>query len=239
NYFTETRGSHEPFFAIPLVAGGGRYQKFDIELIRAIKSAESHSRGGFVKNTLHHAEYLRLQLMAIDALKDKSIEINRKQKLKKIAKLSHIYMLHLEIEQELSKICEDSPVPISKVNEVEWFLTQFQKYINDVQDYVISTLRRGAYEKVIAYGVLGQRGRKYLPLLSGLGIRFDEMWDIAANGQMIGEKKVVPPDLSRLDEKSLVCVFPKKIDICFGNALVVRDMESLILLLQFDDYMKT
>jgi hypothetical protein len=81
--------------------------------------------------------------------------------------------------------------------------------------------------KIIAYGILGQRGRKYLSALYGTDYEPDELWDANGDGD-----KVKKPDFSKLTPDDLIIVFPTNLTIDTSPARQVTYAKIEVAVLQ-------
>jgi glycosyltransferase involved in cell wall biosynthesis len=93
-YNSNTRGSHEPGYVIPLLACNGQKKYFPVPLYRFNGSGDGHSQF----QTMDHAqrfydEYDRLCVIAIEALPLEIADMDRKCFLKKVSLLSKV--IHL------------------------------------------------------------------------------------------------------------------------------------------------
>jgi glycosyltransferase involved in cell wall biosynthesis len=98
-YFTDTRGSHEPGYVIPILAYGGKIKYFPVALYNFNGSGEGHSQ---FKSTEHarqfYDEYHRLCVYAINALPDVVADSSYKCFLRRTSLLSkdiHLYRVAL------------------------------------------------------------------------------------------------------------------------------------------------
>jgi glycosyltransferase involved in cell wall biosynthesis len=92
-----------------------------------------------------------------------------------------------------------------------------------------------ANQKIIAYGILGQRGQRYLSMLYGTEYEPNELWD--ANGDGIEVKR---PDFSRLSSDDLIIVFPADlvIDTTPARQITYNEIEAYILRQKFQKFFK-
>jgi glycosyltransferase involved in cell wall biosynthesis len=87
----------------------------------------------------------------------------------------------------------------------ETALAAFVKAVDDNREYLVPRhVPVKVSGKIIAYGVLGLRGKKYIEFLYGTPYEPDELWDMAGDGE-----RVKKPDFERLTKDDLVIVFPK------------------------------
>jgi hypothetical protein len=216
-YCTETPGSHEPGYIIPLWACGGKYQYFPAPLYRFNDGCSGHSRPPELAKKIEFSEeYCRLCQIAVERLQEGVMTRERKAILKNMAEIAkgivcHSYADQLPDEQKrLREKLVDSIntcfKPSPKLGNV--LPEDIYKLISAVEGKILGLKHEGLPEKpmgrVVAWGVLGKRGRQLLPALKNTPLEPTELWDAAGDG--IAVKKPEPEGLGAED---LVLIMPK------------------------------
>jgi glycosyltransferase involved in cell wall biosynthesis len=122
SYVTDTRGSHEPGYVIPLLAQGGAKKYFPVALYHFNGSGEGHSQ---FKDMAHaqrfYDEYHRLCVCAVDALPDCVAGFARKAFLRRVSLLSratHLYRVAVLLKAPALQLRAYSEKMLDAVNEV-------------------------------------------------------------------------------------------------------------------------
>lgn len=248
-YYTETTGSHEPGYIIPIWAYGGKFKYFSDKLYRFNNGGEGHSRPPKLEKKLKFSEeYCRLCSIAIDELPDEIAMPQKKRILKIIAAIarditSYNYARELIDEQQrLYEILINSintsftPPPVPKgINseDIPNLIQAVENYILGIRPASLITRPTG---RVIVWGSQGKRGVRFLPLLTDSAIEPTELWDIAGDG--INVKK---PDLKLISKDDLVLIMPigdvgEKIRALIGNTCAVMLSDDIARYLAFNKY---
>ncbi len=217
SYYTATSGSHEPGFAIPLLAYGGRYKYFPMPLYRFNQSGVGHSRPQELSRKLNFArEYLHLCKIAVDRLPETVASSVYKARLKCQAELAK-YILAIwyteglpderrQAEQDFAKKINACFTPSPGITNIE--PGEIYALLRAVKDCILGAENKNIPQepagRVIAWGALGKRGQWLLPKLKGTPVQPAELWDKTGDG--IAVKKPVPESLTTDD---LVLVLPK------------------------------
>jgi glycosyltransferase involved in cell wall biosynthesis len=218
-YFTDTSGSHEPGYIIPLLASCGRYKYFPQTLYNFNAGCEGHSRPPELSRKLKFAEvYGNLCEKAIDSLPEAIASIQRKARLKNMASLTR-YALANRIakwfpgedsfkDPFLAEFTESANRLFA--DEYSFAKEDFIALIDDMLPAMIDRLlgRTPAQGRVIGYGVLGLAASRLLPYLGGSAMEPDELWDIKADGI-----EVKQPDFLSLSAEDLLLCFPKSYEL--------------------------
>ncbi len=217
-YFTTTSGTHEPGFAIPLLAHGGKFKYFSIPLYRFNQSGFGHSRPPELARKLQFArEYCRLCEIAVDTLPETIASPERKALLKSQANLTkHMLMVNYteSFSDSRQPVTQDflccinamfTPSPqLSNIRYEDFFYLTIAVKNNILGITPVKIPQRTA-GRVIAWGTQGKRGRTLLPALYGTPLEPLELWDMAGDGATV--KKPAPGSLCAND---LVLVLPAK-----------------------------
>lgn len=230
NYITDTKWSHEPSFVIPVLGYKGKYKYFNIPLYHFNLIDGSHSIGD--KSYQHQLNYWKnytdLFYHSIDLLDISQFE---KDKFKEFTEFGYRYMLYIlglsDNDEDFRKCFE--PVLYGKnIQPATEFAIKnnLQKdFIKFYKNYLIGNIDFKAklktyYKRIIGYGVLGKRGKKFLPVLKNTTFEPTELWD--KNGDGITVKK---PDFDSLTKDDLVIIFPIHLDLdCNSEKLYIDDI---------------
>ncbi|MDR3310418.1 MAG: glycosyltransferase family 2 protein [Oscillospiraceae bacterium] len=214
-YYTDTKGSHEPGFMIPLEAGSGKNIIIPLPLYRHNFDDGSHSRGDPKYVMQSKQEYLRLCEIAINALSVSVADEARKSVLRFCAKIKYYEQLVCRFEKKdalseaLLLVNEyfNCDLKLENCESLEYILfPAIKSFLLGENGYM--RLSDAPDGKVVAYGALGVRGRRFLPLLDGTGFEPDELWDVRGDGMAVKQ-----PDFERLTRDDLVIIFPRGLDI--------------------------
>jgi hypothetical protein len=102
-----------------------------------------------------------------------------------------------------------------------------------LSDSKVQDFEMNENQQTIAYGILGQRGQRYLSMLYGTKYEPNELWD--ANGDGIEVKR---PDFSKLSSNDLVIVFPADLVVNTTPArqITYAEIEPYILRQKFPKF---
>ena len=219
-YYTDTKGTHEPGFCIPLFAYGGKYYFFPLQLYRFNINGEGHSRFECFEKAQHFfEEYYKLTIKAIEAIPETVINNERRKKLNETA----LFAKYIRLYRRTYKTIDGQKYTDMLLDELTehindyWGMTPpvtkdvITGSISVIANEIINLLTDNDHEtfssptgRVIGYGTLGKAAGKLLPLLRGSVLEPTILWD--ANGDGITVKK---PDPGSLCEDDLILVFPK------------------------------
>ena len=219
SYFTETKGSHEPGYIIPLLANDGQLKYFRMPLYRFNLLDVSHSRSRLFEHAqVFYDNYDFLCKKAIDQLPESILDKEKKKRLKNISMISKYICLYLKsiVASDGYYYTDDM---LKKIIDTLYTFGYMKNRINretlvGFESIFIDTIKKLFTMKepiglniianrIIGYGVLGKQARILLPYLENSRLQPTELWDIAGDGNIV--KK---PDFESLNENDLVYVFP-------------------------------
>jgi len=218
-YFTNTKGSHEPGYIIPLLANRGKMKYFPLPLYHFNKSGEGHSRSElFARMEAFYFEYDRLNNIAISSLPGYIMDEQQKARLIETSRIGkfirlygrafslidgdeHIEAVFMEILGLFNTIFGiEPPIIRAKTTGVEeFFILAAYKALTGGKANTF-TIPSG---RIIGYGAMGKAATKLLPHLKGTQLEPTELWDVNGNGGSV--KK---PDFTTLQPDDLVLSFP-------------------------------
>jgi glycosyltransferase involved in cell wall biosynthesis len=216
---TNTRGSHEPGYIIPLLSNGGRYKYFSLPLYHFNFNGEGHSRSAnFLKMKRYLDEYAKLCHLYIAKLPNSMVSETRRKRLSKATELSRLeklyrYAVYLEdgaahIESTLEMLfnfVNTAFNPVTPVTAAD-IIGKHELFVLMLRNKLLERQYKAIAEpngRVIAYGALGRVAGRLFPLLRGTILEPNELWDRAGDGV-----KVVLPDFRSLDKEDLILIFP-------------------------------
>ncbi len=215
-YFTETKGSHEPGFMIPMTAHGGRAYNVRRALYYHNKSdISAHSvHDSYEKCSKFYDEYYYLCIKAISALPDSVADTSLKEALRLDAEFfRNIEMLNrvenLEEGEKHRKVMIHALAKSAErvLNSPKEFLPEnINKQVRRLMTAVRSVppgFTRPA-NRIVGYGALGRMALYWLGTLKNTPLFPSELWDIKGNGE-----DIMKPDLPSLKEGDLLLCFPK------------------------------
>ena len=221
-YNTDTKGSHEPGFCVPLLAYGGRSHVFSNPLYRFNMNGEGHSRfNQFEKARNFCEDYYNLTIKAIDSLSNSVVDAEKRDTLKQVALFGKYLRMNLrtkvtvdghvfedEIFNKLINMANDK-WNISPPLTLEMVAKKPDVFILALRDKLI-----GKYEsislpskingRIVGYGAMGKVAGKILPQLQRTLLEPTVLWDKNGDGTSIEL-----PDVGSLTEDDVVLVFPK------------------------------
>ncbi len=226
SYFTDTKGSHEPGYVIPLTANNGRVKYFPHPLYRFNMNGEGHSRFTRFKQAENfYNEYCRLQLIAIERLGDR-VDATKKERfalLSEILKFNNLLYYadklsfndqatYRKILNELNDFLLKSKLSRSAIS-YEHLRSYWCDLIRAIRSKVICNPANDnqfirTCNRVIGYGALGKQARLMLPLINESAYRPTELWDQVGDGE-----KVKHPDFASLNSDDAVIVLTKSVKI--------------------------
>jgi glycosyltransferase involved in cell wall biosynthesis len=218
-YITDTRGSHEPSFMIPLTSYGGKVKIFPLHLYHHHREVEnSHSQHTtYEKMSRHIDEYIDLAVRAVNLLPDDVANRARKEELENIC---NFFRLHTNyaLSKQYNKN-EDSQLLINEI------ITLTNKHFSVIpllsaeeingREHGFLDASKAAFRgeklkkseifnaRIIGYGALGRLAARLLPQLKGTELEPTELWDV--NGDGIN---ILKPSFDTLRENDTVLIFP-------------------------------
>jgi len=213
NFYTETRGSHEPGYIIPILSGGGKAKFIDLPLYQFNILEESHSKTKqYSKFVGHWNEYERLVNIALEPLPP----AEKKQ-------LHRCFML-TKYRRQIAEYSGDSSELFDNV------VSEATRYLNDSDFTKLSvdaaTVRVGYAEifnkaralllrRVVGYGAKGKASEQFVPGIMGTRYEPTELWDAntADDETHIFGLPLYKQDFDCLTNTDLVLVFVKKPEI--------------------------
>jgi hypothetical protein len=223
NFYYETLGSYEPQYSLPLSLYGGKMKHFQRPLYKYNIYAEGMSQEKeFSKYAEYFKEYHKICLKILRSIDSKVLDGYRRQYLEA---LSNFFVLQNLMCQSFSRT---GGKKYSETLRQEFIC--FSKYWlgidisyedlcedpHQLASALVSALngswqrswQRNTYNRIIAYGSLGKRAVRILPLLEGTALSPTELWDQAGNGF-----DALVPDFSTLSENDLVICLPTSQEI--------------------------
>lgn len=220
-YYTDTKGSHEPGYIIPLTMNRGKYKYFNLPLYHFNVGDIGHSRHvKFEQAQRFYDEYDRLCRIAVDHLPESIADSIKKQQIMNISLLSkyiHLYRYARDLvdgkpylEQALDELVETMntvcviSTPITKndlTGKEELFIRAAKNKLLGVSAREMPITSKS---RIIGYGALGKAATALIPLLKHTTIELTELWDISGDGEVVQE-----PDFSSLEEEDVLLVFPR------------------------------
>lgn len=237
-YYTQTKGSHEPAYVIPLLSFGGRIKYFSEPLYYWNVNDQSHSRhknGWKIKD--HWNEYARLCKIAIEALPDEAASVEKKQNLVKATDIGmafRIYNQTRELVNSPSYTPSDSGILSPHAhNNTYRFSCEFLKCVNELfsisppikrervndSEWLLYIMSKNCIanpkNRIVGCGALGKYASRYLPMLKGTPLEPTNLWD--ENGDGVTVKK---PDYDGLTSNDIAVVFPS------SNGVVSKSIQE-------------
>jgi len=222
-YYTDTKGSHEPAYIIPILSFGGKYKYLPLPLYCFNKTGESHSRSNqFRQMKKYHNEYNELCKIAIEHLPEYIADSERKKKLICVANISRHIRVYRSARYlgEWRNLYGEAKALTELVDSVNEFF-ELKRKITIEQAFNaeemlfqmlnnILTGRPTGYEiekplgRVIGYGAMGKLASLYLPVLMGTPLEPTELWDVKGDGNAVKR-----PDFGSLRKEDMLLVFPR------------------------------
>jgi glycosyltransferase involved in cell wall biosynthesis len=217
NYYHETRRTQEPQFLLPLNAANGKlkhiarplYRHIMNPTMRSFRRSYPHARLLFEQ----YCETIKGTIIRMDLppeTKTRFLALEKYTLSRRL--LQDVKKFGLEAGEESDRLCNlllefvnsvFLPAPgIDSVSfdEAPYLLQAVGDNILGLPGGVIPSKPAG---RLIAWGALGERGRRLLPFIAGTMLEPDELWDIAGDG--ISVKR---PEPGSLDADDLVLVLP-------------------------------
>ena len=230
-YFTQTKGSHEPGYIIPLLANRGKLKFFPLPLYHFNINGEGHSRSNkFERQRMFHEEYARLCHIAIDALPQDAAIANRKEALKRIANVTKCRHIHRDatIFAETPDIKEAALrdlIDTANLLGIGTTLILYEQVQNHeipftyaLLEAILGRQRQIAPPKgrVIGYAALGKIAARILPDLQGTPLEPTELWDINGDSGIVQK-----PDFTSLTADDTVVMLSPKRDVAVSVQNVI------------------
>jgi glycosyltransferase involved in cell wall biosynthesis len=248
NYTTNSKGSHEPDFFVPLLANRGVVKYINRSLYRFNNGQEeTHSTSKDLERIKKFiSEHRRLTIQAINKVDDKIIDKKAKENYVKMAcfgKLKFLYYITLDSNNiiEMARLVDNKFEDLAK-SAIKWNIERL--FLSSLLDFFLGNtvpFKNGKFSKVIAYGALGKNATKYMKLLKDSIIEPTEFWDKDGDG-----KNVLLPDFSSIDDNDAILIFPSNPDvvnqiqsnIIKGNIFLLSDILTVFFKNYFHGYMK-
>ena len=215
SYFTDTKGSHEPGFMIPMTAHGGRAHGVELALYHHNQTGvDMHSiHDTFEKYVKHYEEYHNLINKAISALPNEVAGSAKKEAFRYGAE----FFMHLAVYRRTNLLADGVPFRKQALCNL---VKSAQKVMRSPRDFspeklpgrirlLISAVRNVSRkvakpaDRIIGYGALGKCASYWLPILKDTPLCPTELWDI--NGD---SATVLKPDFSSLCMDDYLLCFP-------------------------------
>ncbi len=220
HFHNKRPGSQECQLILPLLAGKGRLKYIDRPLYTAVYSQPQNHHSYYADFNSAEKHFTNWYVPAKETIRHLPLSEDEKRRLATIADFSLAkkklsYFDHNDIgfkrafsfmQKEycdLVNACFSPPPEMLRPG-----LLAMPYFILAVEDNILGLppgdAPRKAAGRVIAWGALGARGRRILPVLAGTPLEPDELWDIADGGA-----EVKKPDPGGLKADDLVLVLPK------------------------------
>jgi glycosyltransferase involved in cell wall biosynthesis len=200
-------GCHEPGFTLPIIVGEGKSFFFERPLYRFVHYKESHSYSkDYVQIKAFYEEYVKNARTVLDEKKANEFETFLYYRAFRLA----------AFDDKKIEFCGDLlQKSITAVKKAYGYTVGYEKAKNDLYTFeqMFIELRNGTLKpwhsgRIIGWGALGKRGRRFIPEIKAAGIAFDLLWDTAANTDDFDGLPVTAPDISVLTADDNVIVFP-------------------------------
>lgn len=220
NYFTDTKGSHEPGFIIPLTMYPGKYKYFPMSLYHFNVGDIGHSHHvRFDQAQRFYDEYHRLSQIALDQIPESIANYDKKRKISDFSLLSkHINLYrhargmqdgHSFLEEAIDQLVEtiNKVCKVTKPLTYELISGKEELFILAAKNKILNAPYSGipdvSKKRIIGYGALGKVAKTFLPFLQHSPLKPTELWDITGDGDIVKN-----PDFSNLSINDVVLVFP-------------------------------
>jgi glycosyltransferase involved in cell wall biosynthesis len=226
---TTQRVSQEPQIVIPLIVGGGRLKHIGRALYRrrihpdnSSASLDTFGKWAHFWDMYYDITIKTLEKQDIDAIQKRRLIV-----LAKIARLQQL-LISTDMYEERSEIktawAEEAKDLIRKhfvldldfnaeyvVLEHILFFRAFVEWMFGKAQTQKIIYAAGTKGRVIAWGVLGKWGRRFMPLLLRSEFAPTELWDASAEtGAHIGDMAVSKPDCEKLSTHDTVLILPER-----------------------------
>jgi glycosyltransferase involved in cell wall biosynthesis len=224
NYYTSSRGSHEPGFVIPLHAYGGKFKTLnEFPLYKYYNQRENaHAAMTDVQKIFSHwSEYARLGKITVLSLPDEIADKDTKRRYFKYLTLMEKFLYYHRLSGEfpaLTKIVDVAQ--IDYWNELNGNnLVQCDAdcgHENSIAES-IELSRRMLSAKIVFLGAKGKAAQSTIPLLKNYfkNSYYCEYWDEKAElGDCFKDgTPIYKPDYDSLNNLDFVFVLPKNIEV--------------------------
>ena len=218
-YITNTMGSHEPSFLVPLIANGGKAKFIYSPLYFHNSGVEgAHSQHhSFDKMFKHYDEYFELVGKAISRLSEFAMNTARKQQLYGYIDYYRLCTLYARAKDVQDEKCAEllfNDILVFVSNYFMLNLVTLQNATSEMKSQFLNAIhyllsRWGlpitniSFKRVIGYGALGRAAAKLLPQLRETILEPTELWDVNGNGIDVNK-----PAFETLNEEDIVLIFP-------------------------------
>jgi glycosyltransferase involved in cell wall biosynthesis len=216
-YHTNTQGSHEPGFIIPLLAFGGRHKCFVLPLYHFNVGCDGHSRPQSLEKLLgYYEEYCRLCGIALEMLPRELLGGARESRLRNLASFSNLAESYLRVMGRYDVVKLRNRVANALTCSANLLFSDTARFeiedlaempypmLASLKDWLLERWPYKAYKgRIIGYGALGKNAAKLLPHFKGTNMQPHELWDAAGDGL-----DVKRPDFTSLCPEDLLLVFP-------------------------------
>lgn len=217
-FYMDREGDQEIQYLAPLICGGGRLKYLPVPLYKYTNS-DNETNLSYASNYEEAKSlYFGRGVVYKNTISRLPISNEEKQRLYAIVEIGIRYMLVWRMNSK----CHESITAAESINALMETATLYfnsfelikQRHAYKHPYHFRVALRecllriprnplKDLTDRVIAWGVMGQRGISVLPLLEDSVLEPDELWDISGDG--INIKK---PDIQNLTENDIVLVLP-------------------------------
>ena len=218
-FYHKRLGSQEPQILLPLMAVGGKWKYIDRTLYTQLylQPQKHHSHNADTASAIKYFDEWfvpvkeTIKTLPIDSrVKERLFAIADYSRVKKQLTFKNAYLSRknkeiIALRKTLVEMVNRyfSPSPMLAGLPPKDVLILIQAVEDCILGVKSNIKQQRVKRRVIAWGVLGRRGRRLLPLLKGSMLAPDELWDIAGNGA-----EVKKPDPGSLTPDDLVLVMP-------------------------------
>ena len=220
-YFTDTKGSHEPSYIIPILSYGGRYKYLHLPLYHFNINGESHSRSNEFERIEQYIDvYAMLCKIAIDNLPEKIMDSKKKKKMIDIAKIVSSIKKYQLIKQYKKSEDQTRQIMNTLLGSVNSFFkfeqpitldqtSNREKIFLQSLTAILTGCKLPGEEwqensgRIIGYGSMGKMAAYLIPQLKGTKLEPTEYWDMHGDG-----KEVKKPEFNTIEDNDLIIVFP-------------------------------
>lgn len=230
NFCTERRATYEPLFAVPLMLGGGKLKCFEEALYKFNRFASDlYHFNKYDVIEKYYGDYSYLYNWAIERFpvaEDEKIRLktivelfNKKDQLYHLNNMDSVNIKVEDGEEHINSVAEQTARLIDKLftpapnfNAKSFIGSEYCSIFNAIELIIlgIPPFPKLDIGKVIAYGVLGKRGKQLLGELIGTLYEPQLLWDIAAtdSSKEFG-KQITLPQFDILNNDDIIIVFPQ------------------------------
>lgn len=231
NYYHAMKYTQEPQFFLPLAAAGGKWGHVQAPLYRyKTQNSSLATPRTYELHTKVIRGYVEISRKTIEHL---PVDAAIKMKLQTLAGLMYYWMILDDIRHfcvHNPGVAEEAAAFVNSIFRPSPCVTRecFDDHdlvFKAVADAILGVKREipnVKNKRIIAWGILGQRGRTLLQHLRGTVLAPDELWDMAGDDRII--KK---PNIDELTSNDVVLLFPAKIDAATRDKLNRADCAIL------------